>query len=233
MGRLALAISMPFGARSFWPLARTHLSVTASRLLVALGLSATAFAGTVSLWPDRAVAQAPSEFVERFGRDAIGALSDATLSPEDQMAVFRRILLEGFDVPRMGRLSLGRYWRVATPAERQEYLTLFEALTVRKFAARLSRFSGEGFKVKSERIKESGLTLVTSEITLPPLPVIGVDWLLSGDDGEFKVVDVFVEGVSEVLIQRADFASIINCSGGRLEGLLAKLREGTVTRAYC
>ena len=233
MGRLALAIGMPCGTRWFWPLARTHLVVTASRLFVALGLSATAFAGTVSVWPDRAVAQAPSEFIEQFGRDAIGALSDATLSPEDRMAVFRRILLERFDVQRMGRLSLGRYWRVAAPAEREEYLTLFEALTVRKFAARLGRFKGESFKVKSERIEESGFTRVMSELTLPPFPVIGVDWLLSGDDGELKVVDVFVEGLSEVQSQRDDFASIIQCSGGRFEGLLAKLREGTATRAYC
>ena len=153
-----------------------HLLVTFFAFLVFFGQIGIAMVVAVSA---RAAAETPSEFVQRLGRDAIGALTDTTRSRDEGMAVFRRILLEGFDVPGMGRFVLGRYWRVATPAEREEYLPLFEALTVRNFA------------------------------------------------------DVVVEGISEVQTQRNAFASIIHCAGGRIEGLLEKLREGTAASAFC
>ena len=39
-----------------------------------------------------------------------------------------------------------------------------------------------------------------------------------------NIVDVIVEGVSMVISQRAEVASVMRSNGGRIEGLLAALR---------
>ena len=54
---------------------------------------------------------------------------------------------------------------------------------------------------------------------------IRVDWRLR-KAGSFKIIDIMVEGVSMVITQRADFASVIQSRGG-IPGLIEMLRQRT------
>ncbi|HEV7995429.1 MAG TPA: ABC transporter substrate-binding protein [Stellaceae bacterium] len=44
-------------------------------------------------------------------------------------------------------------------------------------------------------------------------------------DGRYKITDVTVDGVSMVLTQRSEFASVIERNGGQVAALLATMRE--------
>jgi phospholipid transport system substrate-binding protein len=72
---------------------------------------------------------------------------------------------------------------------------------------------------------------VHSKISTGKGPVIKVDWRLRRHAEGWRVVDIMVEGVSLALAQRAEFAAVIRGSGGRVSGLLAKLRKKTQTLA--
>jgi len=52
-------------------------------------------------------------------------------SPERKLSGFRELFREDFDVARLGRFVLGRFWPMFTPAEQQEFLGLFENLVRR------------------------------------------------------------------------------------------------------
>ena len=54
-------------------------------------------------------------------------------SPEQKLAGFRELFREYFDVPGLGRFVLGRFWRVLTPSEQQEFLRLFENYVVHTY----------------------------------------------------------------------------------------------------
>ena len=43
----------------------------------------------------------------------------------------------------------------------------------------------------------------------------------------YKISDVSVDGISMAVTQRSEFASVIQHSGGQLQGLIAMLREKT------
>ena len=58
-----------------------------------------------------------------------------------------------------------------------------------------------------------------------------LDWRLKRRDGGWRVVDILVEGVSLTLAQRAEFTSVIRRGGGRISGLLLKMRNKTRTLA--
>ena len=44
-------------------------------------------------------------------------------------------------------------------------------------------------------------------------------------NGQYKVIDIVVEGVSMALTQRSDFSSVIQRGGGQVSVLIAHLRE--------
>jgi phospholipid transport system substrate-binding protein len=172
--------------------------------------------------PREAEAQDASGFIATLGQQAIQVLGPGV--PEVQrQARFRVLFHDDFDLPGIGQFVLGRYWRVATPQEQQEFLSLFQEYLVRAYSARLGQYGGEPFRVTGVR-PNGGETIVTSEIVRHNGAPIVVDWYLIGR-GSFKITDVYVAGVSMKVTQRDEFASVIQRNGGQVGALIAQLRQ--------
>ena len=172
----------------------------------------------------------PSRFVQSLGDRAIAVLTNEGYSAGDRKARYRNLLDEGFAVNTIGRFALGRYWRAATPDERDEYLGLFREFVLDTYAERLDGYAGETFEVVKAQVLDERDTMVSTEIRGTDGPAIRVDYRVRAIDGVHKIVDVLVEGVSLIVTQRAEFASVINREG--LDGLIARLRQyesGTAT----
>jgi phospholipid transport system substrate-binding protein len=141
------------------------------------------------------------------------------------------LLKQDFDVPGIARFVLGPYWRAASERERQEFRGLFEDYIVRVYSERFAQYRGETLRVTGSH-SDPERALVTSEIVRPQGdPPIKVDWRLTTDDGLYKIADVIIDGVSMGASERAEFASVIQRSGGQVQGLLAMMREKTVALA--
>lgn len=173
--------------------------------------------------PREAAAQDPRAFVSALGAQAIQVLGPS-VPPAQRLARFRVLFNNDFDMPGIGRFVLGRYWRTATPQEQQEFLALFQEYIVRAYSARLGEYGGEPFRVTWAR-PYGEETIVSSEILRPNGNRIEVDWHLVNQGGRYKITDVYVGGVSMKVTQRDEFAAVIQRSGGRVEGLLAQLRQ--------
>jgi phospholipid transport system substrate-binding protein len=167
----------------------------------------------------------PVAFIGDLGRRALDVLSNRAPPPVRE-ARFRQLYREDFDGPLIARFVLGRYWRIASPQEQQEFMHLFEDYVVLAYAARLSNYSGEQFRVLGSR-PDRDVTIVSSEIQRPNgAPAVKVDWRLVDDRG-FKIADVVVDGISMAVTQRQEFASVIQRHGGQVGGLLMLMREKT------
>jgi phospholipid transport system substrate-binding protein len=165
-------------------------------------------------------------FIENLAEQAIAALTAPGISRGEREARARTLLTDNFAVPTIGQFVLGRYWRTATPAERGEYLRLFEELIVVTYVDRFSRYSGERLRVSNAVVDpESNDILVYSEITRPAGGPVQVAWRVRRTPPSFKIVDVLVEGVSMGQTQRSDFASVIRNNGGALSALLEEMRR--------
>ena len=172
--------------------------------------------------PLHAAAQDARAFVSTLGRQAIEVLGP-NISESQRVVRFRQLFRADFDVPGIGRFVLGRYWRAATPEQRQEFLRLFQEYVVRAYAVRLGAYGGEPFRVTGAR-PAGEETVVSSQIDRPNGAPIGVDWYLIEDGGQYKISDVYIGGISMKVTQRDEFASVIQRNGG-IPGLLAELRQ--------
>jgi len=170
------------------------------------------------------IAADASVFMNELWHHAVEVLSKK-LPQTERLARFRELFHADFDGPGIARFVLGRYWRSASEQEQQEFLRLFEDYVVFVYGTRLSNFNGETFKVRSSRTDDSG-TVVSSDIVGPSGDApIKVDWRLITDKGAFKINDVVIEGISMLVTQRSEFASVIQRHGGQVGGLLTMMRE--------
>ena len=154
-------------------------------------------------------------------------MTEPGISREERKTRFKKLLSEHFAVNTIGQWALGRYWKKATLEQRKEYLNLFKEMLVVTYINRFQRYSGEALSVTKALVDgKSGDVMVFSQVTSPSDgAVVSVGWRVRSKGASFKIVDVVVEGISMGQTQRGEFASVIRRNGGKVEGLLAEMRE--------
>jgi len=187
--------------------------------LFALVVAAVAVAG-----PPRAVAQQsdPVSFINRLGVQAIQVLGPS-VPPPARLQRFRELFSSDFDLPRIGQFVLGRYWRVATPEQQQQFLGLLREYLAQAYAGRLAQYAGEKFAALNAQ-PQGDETVVFSEITRNDGSKIRVEWHLVNNGG-WKITDAYVAGVSMAVTERDEFAAVIQQGGGQVQYLLDRLRQ--------
>ncbi len=169
---------------------------------------------------------AAERFITDLGDETIEILQQPDLTLDTATTRFRELFSENFDIPTIGRFTLGRYWRAATPEQREEFLDLFRELIVETYARRFTEYSGEGFKVLGSRELTERDSMVTTEIIdADGVTVAAIDWRVRDRDGRQRIIDVVVEQISMGVTQRSDFEAVIQRGGGNIEALLDALRD--------
>jgi phospholipid transport system substrate-binding protein len=172
-------------------------------------------------------AAAPAgQFVQELGNKAIKVIADKNLMPEQRSEHYHGLLRESFDLPTIGRFVLCRAWKTATPEQQKAYMELFEALIINIYGDKLSFYTGESFRVTGSRPEGENDFVVNSEVIRHSgTPPIKVDWRVRQKNGKPAVLDVVIEGVSQSITQRQEYASILQSKGGKIEELLKVMRE--------
>ena len=170
--------------------------------------------------------RAAAGFIERLGTEAIGALQQQSQSQVQREAAFAGILRKGFALDLIGRFALGRHWRQATPAQQSDYLTVFRHFVIKTYARRLRDFSARGFAVTGTAAAGAeGDIIVLTRIERTGAAALLAGWRVREIEGQPRIVDVVVEGVSMTITQRQEFASVTRRGG--IDELLRSLRLQT------
>jgi phospholipid transport system substrate-binding protein len=172
-----------------------------------------------------AQSSAPAALVQRVGDSTIGLLTEEGLTDGQREERMRDLLRDAFAVDAVGRFVLGRYWQTATAQQQQEYQVVFREYVVNSIASRFGEYSGEQMEVVAERDDHGKGTVVESIVDSPVHGRVQVLWRVRPVDGEQKIIDIIVEGVSLLLTQRSEFAAVIRTHGGNLDGLIGELRQ--------
>ena len=150
---------------------------------------------------------------------------------ERRAKAFREVLTATFELRTIARFTLGRYWRIASADQRREYRRLFEDFLVLAYANRFRDLSGVNLRVATVLTINKRDKLVRSEVDPGGgRPPIRIDWRVRETKQGLRIVDVIVDGISMGVTQRDQFAAAIRSAGGKVDGLLAMLRDKTAPR---
>lgn len=167
-------------------------------------------------------------FVDNVASRGFNTIKDkraGKLTAEQAKVKFRKILNDAFDVQTIARFTLGRYWRVATPAEQKEFTGLIQTAILDKYADRVLSYSGDGYNMKDTKAINDKDYAVEMNIKRDAGAAVDFTWRLRRFGNEFKVIDMSVEGISMSVTHRADFASIIERNGGKVQALINALKN--------
>lgn len=166
-----------------------------------------------------------AQFIQWMADQAIGTLKNPSVTLEQREAAFRNIMRTAFDIEFIGRFVLGRAWQTASTEEKSDYIQLFGEYLVKTYSRRLSAYNGETFSVLNSQPAGEQDAVVRTRIDRPSAAPINADWRVRIIQGQYKVVDIVVEGVSMGLTQRSDFTAVVQ-SGG-MPALIGQLRART------
>jgi phospholipid transport system substrate-binding protein len=174
--------------------------------------------------PDKA-----ADFVESLGERAVTLLS-ATKSdaPEERQTALKELVRAGFDLELTSQFVLGKHWHQASPKQRAEFKELFTEYLLNSYARQLGSVRADTLTVLSSQSAGQKDVLVSTsvqDIEGETNPV----WRVRAVGGEYKIIDVMVDGVSLALTQRREFAAVVKRKG--LEGLIQLLRQKLASQA--
>lgn len=205
-----------------------------SRKLMVLALAAPFFvvAPTINSQVSYAYAQSEraaeaKQLVERLGKEAVDLLKNEGSSDADKRSGFTALVDRDFNMNLIGRFVLGKHWRKASKEQQEEFQGLFKKYIINTYQKRIGEYSGENLKIGKTKEINKKEVLVRSEIIRPKGPPIKLDWRVRKNKktGEQKIVDIIVENVSMALTHREEFSAVVSQRGGKVEGLLEKLRD--------
>ena len=174
-----------------------------------------------------AFAQA-NAFVQDIGDRAVAIVTTqpAPLLGERHEAL-KDLIGEGFDLALIGRFVLGHHWRSASAAQREEFQSLFATHLLNSYARQLSAYEATTFTILSSRLAGEKDVLVETQVASADGP-INAGWRVRSADGESRIIDVVIDGISMALAQRQEFGSLAKRDG--VDGLLAKMRDNAASR---
>lgn len=134
-------------------------------------------------------------------------------------------ILPHFDFDHMSRWVLGQHWRDASPQQRSQFTQQFRNLLVNTYGNALLGYSGQTVSyLPVQRDPESGEVTVRARIhDVEADQDIPLDYQVDNESGQWKVVDVSIDGVSLIANYRQTFDTRIQREG--LDGLIRDLGE--------
>lgn len=177
----------------------------------------------VSLLALGSYAQVPSPTETLKQRDAALRALDGSTNEAVRDSLVRQAVVSGFDFERHSRISLGRYWRERTEAERDEFVSVLRQWTENRALDKLRKRSDEttydGEETRGSR------SLVRTTVWYKGTKTL-VDYKMELKEGNWLIYDMVIDGASVALANRDAFYKKISKSS--YADLLSTLRAKTL-----
>src|SRR5262245_4170295 len=154
---------------------------------------------------DLAATGTPAEFIRQTTETILQVFEDPSLhgsaQREVRLARLRHIANTAFDWGQIAQRALGTHWRERTPQERQEFIELFREVVQGIYlerleaAAQLQLQEKEAILYRGEQVDGQQATVKTTVVTRRQWQ-IPVDYRLRQSEGQWRVYDVVIMGVS-------------------------------------
>ncbi len=156
--------------------------------------------------------------------DRLVAIVNSPNSPQEKRRRLQAVIDSTVDVDDIARFCLGRFWQIATPDQRQQYMTLFHDLLLTEIAGHFGEYQGVSVTMGLARAS-ADTEIVITIVERPNSPPTQVDWVVATNTGSPKIVDLLAEGTSLRLTQAADFTAYLARHQYNIHELVEGMRQ--------
>ena len=164
------------------------------------------------------------EFVGKFADEAIMILSNDQVSKDEKNDKFTNLVMSAIDLNLISQFVLSKTWKSATDDQKERYISAFKSYFINSYANKLDQYSDEKIIVNGS--EEAGkYVIVDTNIIREGTDTLKINlkWRLLNKNGDIRIIDLNIEGISLVIAQREEFQSFLANNNGDLEALIEKI----------
>jgi phospholipid transport system substrate-binding protein len=207
-----------------------HSTLLAAALIAAGWLiQAPAPAAAAAAAAGQAASEQPSQVVDSAANGLLKALDADRQTyrndPAKVQALVDQYILPHVDTQFAAQLVLGKYWRTATPQQRERFINAFYHSMLNNYGTAIVEFTSNTLKVYPSRANpgDQNATVRTEMMRSNGGPV-SVNYYMHMTPQGWKAWDVVIDGVSYIMSYRQDFQPQIAQRG--LDAVINGLEHG-------
>lgn len=140
--------------------------------------------------------------------------------------VVRQELMPYVQIKYAGALVLGRYYRDATPAQRDAYFAAFGDYLAQAYGQALALYNGQTYQIQPEQpIGDANIVAIRVTIIDPngrPPVRLDFQWRKNSQTGNWQAYDMVAEGISMITTKQNEWGDLLRTKG--IDGLTAQLK---------
>ena len=184
-----------------------------------------------------------SQTVTLLHNTLISVMQDAKqLGYSGRYAKLEPVISSNFNTPLITKTILGsRYWDTMSDKQKQDFIKLFQQLSIATYADRFDGYDGEKFVVQDRkalpirgrcpppagREPPAQRILVRTVLQRAHDNPVKMDYLLQKSDDKWYIITVIADGVNDLSLKRGEYNDVIRHKGfnGLVEDLKAKIKN--------
>ncbi len=164
------------------------------------------------------------QFVDGVGKKVLADLN-GTAPQEQKQQQLRQMFSENVDMEWMARFVLGQGWGKATEEQRSRYLQAYREYLTAHYTANFTDYAGSKYSITGVQQAAEGEFIVAMNVETPKAQEQQVKAgyrVHQASGGQFKIIDIIIEGVSLLTTQRSEFVSVVQ--NGGMDKLITQLQ---------
>jgi phospholipid transport system substrate-binding protein len=147
--------------------------------------------------------------------------------PDYLRQIVREELLPYVQIKYAGALVLGRYYKDATPAQRDAYFKAFGDYLAQAYGQALALYNGQTYQIAPEQ-SYADKTIIAIRVTIvdpngrPPVR-LDFQWRKNSRSGDWQAYDMIAEGVSMITTKQNEWSDTLRQKG--IDGLTEQLKS--------
>jgi phospholipid transport system substrate-binding protein len=134
-------------------------------------------------------------------------------STTERYRELKPVIEQVFALPLMTQLSVGPNWSSFKPEQRKALIAAFSRYTIANYAHNFHDFNGQKFDVDGNVVNRGAEKIVLAHLDRPNDTPVSFLYRMREVNGAWKVVDVYFNGISQLILHRTEYAEAI-ASGG-------------------
>ncbi len=165
----------------------------------------------------------PTQSVEAFHAGLLEIMKQAeVLGIQGRIDKLEPLMAKTFDMDFMASKTVGRYWSKLSDDDKVRWVKIFAKFTNANYAGRFTGYTGESFETVGVEEAARDTRVVLTKIVVPSDDDVQLNYRLMQRDGEWRVIDVYLNGtVSELALRRSEYSSALKREG--FEQLIASI----------
>lgn len=139
-------------------------------------------------------------------------------------AMIKQRILPFIDFEAMGKLTLGKHWRTASPSQRSRFINAYREMLIRSYGKSMLKYAGATIKPGNSAAKSKpGYVTVRTMVIPKGGKSVAANYDVRKKGNDWKAYNVEIAGISLLTNFRTNFTREISAKG--LDALIARLEK--------